>query len=147
MSTRKQGERNSKLSNILFTENITFEGKKFYDWVITISFYSAIHFLEDFILPKTINLQQCKNLNEVKSAYKMPGRHEARERLVWDNMNTEIAAYYSWLDNKSRFSRYTTYKVTITEAQKAQDYLNKIITACALPAATVAPTAGDQPTT
>jgi hypothetical protein len=133
MSTRKQGERNSKLSNTLFTENITFENKKFYDWVVTISFYAAIHYLEDFILPKTINSQNCINLNEVKSAYKMPGRHEARERLVWDNMSTDIAAYYSWLDNKSRFARYTTFKVTITEAEKAQDYLNKIINACTPP--------------
>jgi hypothetical protein len=138
MSTRKQGERNSKLSNILFTDNIYFEGKKFYDWVVTISFYSAIHFLEDFILPKTINSQHCENLNEVKGAYKMPGRHEARERLVWDNMDVEIAAYYSWLDDRSRFSRYTTYKLTVTEAQKAQEYLTKIISACTPPASTAA---------
>ena len=130
MSTRKQGERNSKLSKILFTDNISFEGKKFYDWVVTISFYSAIHFLEDFLLPKTVNSQHCKNLNEVKSAYKMPGRHEARERLVWESMDSTISAYYKWLDDKSRYSRYTTYKVTVNEAEKAQDYLTKIIAAC-----------------
>lgn len=29
-------------------------GKKYYDWVITISFYSSIHFLENLLLPITI---------------------------------------------------------------------------------------------
>jgi hypothetical protein len=130
----KHAERNQKLSNVLFEDNILIDGKKCFDWVVTVSFYSAIHFVESFILPKVIAGQQCKNINEVKKAYKMDGRHQARERLVWDYLSPKNAAYYNWLDDKSRYSRYTTYKVTITEAEKAQQYLKSLAAECTPPA-------------
>jgi hypothetical protein len=130
MSIKKQAIRNRYLSNILFTDPIVFEGQKFFDWVVTVSFYSAIHFVETKILPCTVNGVNCTNINEVKKAYKMPGRHEARSRLVWDNPTPKNAAYYNWLDDRSRYARYTTYKLTITEAEKAQQYLESISQEC-----------------
>ena len=60
----------------------------------------------------------------------MPGRHASRERLVSDKMNYSIAARYKWLDDKSRYARYTTYKVTVAEAEKAIQFLEEIFTAC-----------------
>jgi hypothetical protein len=128
--SKPHAERNEKLSNILFDENIVFEGKKFFDWVVTVSFYSAIHFVESHLLPCVISRQHCNNINDVKKAYAMAGRHAARERLVWEKMTTTTAAYYKWLDDKSRYSRYTTYKVTVAEAAKAQQYLKSIKTEC-----------------
>lgn len=125
MSKKKQhGERNRKLSNELFS------GKRYYDWVITTAFYSAIHFVEDKILPCEVLSKPCKNISEVKAAYRMNGRHSSRERLVFDNLPLKIAVKYKWLDDKSRYSRYTTFKVTPTEADKAQQYLTEIYNEC-----------------
>lgn len=125
MSKKKlHGERNKMLSGELFS------GKKYYDWVITTAFYSAIHFVEDKILPCEVSTKLCKNISEVKSAYKMNGRHSSRERLVFEKLPLGIAAKYKWLDDKSRYSRYTTFKVTNTEADKAQQYLKEIYEAC-----------------
>lgn len=59
----------------------------------------------------------------------MPGRHASRERLVIEKMNYTIGAKYKWLDDKSRYARYTTYKVTIAEAEKAKQYPEEIYTA------------------
>jgi len=60
----------------------------------------------------------------------MKGRHEARERLVFENLDSTTAAYYKWLDDKSRYARYTTFKVTQAEAEKGQVYLKHIHQVC-----------------
>ncbi|MCF8298014.1 MAG: hypothetical protein K9J13_10755 [Saprospiraceae bacterium] len=124
MSNKKtHGERNRKFSDEILA------GKKYYDWVITTAFYAAIHFVEDSILPCDINSKYCKNISEVKNAYQMNGRHAARERLVYDKFPI-IAHKYKWLDDRSRYSRYTTYKVTIAEAEKSKQYLSTIYNEC-----------------
>ena len=123
-SKREHGERNQKLAKDLFG------GKVYYDWVITTAFYASIHFVEDKILPCTVNGNSCKNINDVKSAYRMKGRHSSRERLVYDKLPLVIAVKYKWLDDKSRYSRYTTFKVTVTEADKAKQYLEEIYKEC-----------------
>lgn len=125
MKRRKEhGERNKNLSNELL------DNKKYFDWVITTAFYSSIHFVEDKILPCEIKGKNCKNIDEVKRAYSMPGRHASRERMVSEKVNFSIGAKYKWLDDKSRYARYTTYKVTATEAEKAKQYLQEIFDAC-----------------
>ena len=96
MKKKVHGERNKELSKSLQ------KGKKYYDWVITIAFYSAIHFVEDKILPKKIGNVHYKNINDVKQAYQMSGRHQARERLVSENLSLPIAVKYKWLDDMSR---------------------------------------------
>lgn len=125
VSKRKiHGERNKKLSEELF------EGKVYFDWVVTTAFYSAIHLVEDKILPCDIDSNNCKNINDVKKAYRMNGRHSARERLVRDKMTLSTAIKYKWLDDKSRYSRYTTFKVTLSEAEKAKQFLSDIQKEC-----------------
>jgi hypothetical protein len=137
MSKKKHhGERNQTLSDILIN------GKTYYDWAVTTAFYSAIHFVEDSIFPVTINTQSCNDIISVRKAYRLSGRHEAREQLVIDKMDADAAIAYKWLDDKSRYSRYVTYKVTATEATKAQQYLNVIFSKCY-----PAPTTPTTPTT
>lgn len=121
---RDFGERNKDLSNFLL------EGKKYYDWVVTTAFYSCIHFVEDYILPTEIFGKNCETISEVKFAYKMEGRHAARERLVFDKINAQVGARYKWLDDHSRNARYKTYKIQPAEALKAQEYLNYIHKFC-----------------
>lgn len=124
MKKKTHGERNKKLSQSLN------EGKEYYDWVVTTAFYSAIHFVEDKILPKKIGSIHCKNINDVKQAYRMAGRHQAREKLVSDNLSLPIAVKYKWLDDMSRNSRYVTYKVPAVHAEKALKYLDEIFDEC-----------------
>lgn len=121
---KEHGQRNKTLSDMLL------DGKVYYDWVITTAFYSAIHFVEDKILPCKVRNIPCKNINDVKQAYRMNGRHSSRERLVNDNLSLPTAIKYKWLDDKSRYSRYTTFKVTPTEANKAKEYLQAIYDEC-----------------
>lgn len=121
---RDWGERNQELSNLLL------EGKKYYDWVVTTAFYSAIHFVEDFVLPIEINGKECNDIADVKNAYKMDGRHATRERLVFEKINSAVGARYKWLDDQSRNARYKTYKLQPAEALKAQEYLNFIHKHC-----------------
>lgn len=125
MSNRKEhGERNKSLSEKLFSE------KTYYDWVVTTAFYSAIHILEDKILPITINTINCSCIANVKKAYKLRGRHESREKLVTLNCDQKIAINYKWLDDRSRYSRYTSHKTTSAEASKAIQFLNEIHKNC-----------------
>ncbi|WP_340064805.1 hypothetical protein [Ascidiimonas aurantiaca] len=124
MRKKEHALRNQKLSGELYTTQI------YFDWVITTAFYAAIHFVEHKLLPCEINSIQCKNINEVKSAYGIPGRHSSRERLVFDKLPLDVAVKYKWLDDKSRYSRYVTYKVTKTEADKALSYLQYIQNSC-----------------
>lgn len=121
---RDHGERNRKLSHELLA------GKVYYDWVVTTAFYSTIHLLENKILPARINGAECKEIADVKRAFQAQGRHQAREILVQHETNMDIAVKYKWLDDKSRFSRYTTYKVDAGVANKAIEYLDKIHSYC-----------------
>lgn len=114
------GERNKILAKKLHLE------KEYYDWSITASFYSSIHLLEHKLLPVKVGSLTCKNISEVKNAYNQKGRHIARLTLIRDKCPHAIAFRYKWLDNKSRYSRYTTYKVTPSESSKSSEYLDFI---------------------
>lgn len=120
----KFGDRNKELSKQLF------KGKTYYDWVVTTSFYSCIHYVESKILPVDLNGIECKCLADVRSAYKMAGRHSARERLVFDELGGEVGARYKWLQDRSRYSRYETFKINNNEAEKALQYLDFIENKC-----------------
>ena len=114
------GDRNRSLSKKLLDE------KTYYDWVVTTAFYSTIHYVEDYILPTKIGNTECNCIAQVKKAYSMRGRHEARERLVFDQLGTKVGARYKWLDDRSRNSRYETFKLQASEAIKAKEYLDFI---------------------
>lgn len=114
------GGRNKDLSESLL------EGKIYYDWVVTTAFYSAIHIVEDKLLPVKISNIECECIGDVRKAYGMNGRHESRERLVFDKMDSKLAVRYKWLDDRSRYSRYTTYKIQPAEGLKAKEYLTYI---------------------
>lgn len=118
------GERNQELSNILL------KGKKYYDWVVTTAFYSSIHYVEDYALPNKIMGKECKDILDVKRAYKMDGRHAARERMAFEKISNQIGARYKWLDDHSRNARYKTYKLQPAEALKAKEYLEYIFNHC-----------------
>ena len=126
MSKQKKilhGAHNKALCEFLFEQG------KYFDWAVTTAFYSAIHFVESKLLPCSVNNITCSNIADVRKAYPANGRHEARDLLTKRDL-PRIAARYSWLDDKSRYSRYTTYKVSKAEAEKALQYLRVIEKAC-----------------
>jgi hypothetical protein len=45
-------------------------------------------------------------------------------------MDIEIAIKYKWLDDRSRYARYVTYKINAGEANKANQYLKDIYNKC-----------------
>ncbi len=116
---REQAQRNEKLSVKLLNEG------HYYDWVITTAFYSAIHYVEDVLLPCELNGRTCTNIRDVKNALNQKGRHAARERLVANKIPLD-SFRYKWLDDQSRNSRYITYKVNKAFAEKALEHLSKI---------------------
>lgn len=124
MSLKKDhGDRNQELSDNLL------QGNKFYDWSVTVAFYSAIHFVEDKIFPINIAGVSCKNISEARGHMRVKGRHQARLDLVRQNLPS-ILSYYSWLDDQSRNARYKTYKIKKGVAEKAQQYLKSIQAEC-----------------
>lgn len=125
MSKKKEhGDRNRSLSDKLLQEKV------YYDWTITTAFYSVIHFVEDVLLPVTIEGQYCKCIADVRKVYKMNGRHEARSYLVTEVLGPGIGVKYNWLDDKSRYARYQTFKLQPADALKAQEFLNFIHKQC-----------------
>lgn len=91
--------RNSGLAKKIYDETDN------YDWVVTICFYSAIHYVDDFAFPCSINSQTCNNIHQAKQAYPQNGRHATRMRVVEDFHNP-IRNKFKWLDDQSRYSRY-----------------------------------------
>ncbi len=102
-----------------------FEDGTNYDWVVTICFYSAIHYVDDIAFPQDINGITCNNIDQAKFAYPQNGRHATRLRIVSD-FHKSIRNKYSWLDQQSRYSRYNSYKVSKDYAEKALKYLEDI---------------------
>ena len=117
--------RNSKLAKELFA------GKKYFDWVITTSFYSAIHIVEERCLPRKIAGNTCDNIGEAMLAYGYRSRHQAREKLVHDSLDLQISIKYKWLDDQSRNARYKTFKIKPQLAKKALEFLDSIQKECA----------------
>ncbi|NJW53817.1 hypothetical protein [Salinimicrobium oceani] len=118
------GERNKDLCQDLLKNKI------YYDWVVTTAFYSSIHLLEDKFLPTEIKEIKCTNIAHVRKAYNLKGRHMARAKLIEDKADQQISIKYKWLDDRSRYARYTTYKVQAAEAHKAEQYLLEIFKYC-----------------
>ncbi|QCO45773.1 MULTISPECIES: hypothetical protein [Elizabethkingia] len=120
---KPHGDRNEILSNKLKDEGI------YFDWSITISFYSVIHYIEDKAFPITFLDKTCNSLRDYMNAQSIISRHTARRRLVGQKFPS-ILSKYKWLEDKSRFSRYEDYNITEAEANQALRYLSNIKECC-----------------
>lgn len=112
-------KRNAALAQKIFDESQN------YDWVVTICFYSAIHYVDDFAFPCEINGRTCRNIDNAKFAYPQNGRHATRELIVED-FHGSIITKFKWLDDQSRNSRYKSYIVSKEYAEQALKYLGVI---------------------
>lgn len=124
LSKQEWGKRNHNLSSKLFDEGV------YFDWSLTIAFYSAVQYVENVIFPITINGKYCTEIGLARLATRLDGRHATREKLVHEVMGNETGSFYKWLDDMSRTARYKTYKISKESAEKAKDYLCRIEESC-----------------
>lgn len=112
--------------------------KKFPDWVIISAFYSAIHFIDDFLFPGQFELhngdiKNCSTIDEFYNKNRQKGslktRHDSRWHLVQE-YTPEIAAAFKWLMDQSFTMRYSNYEVDQAEADTAIRYLEEIKDFC-----------------
>jgi hypothetical protein len=130
---------NPRLQHALHNENVCkfLRSKPEYaDWIVTTSFYSAIHFVEFFVFPfdYTANgiTTTVKSIYEYKKAAKsVKSKHELRFDLVlWKCPEIEIQ--YKFLADTCNTARYFDYKLpNPTMALQLSDiYLKKIKAYC-----------------
>jgi hypothetical protein len=108
--------------------------KDFKDWVITTSFYSAIHFISHKLFPlkvqidgKTITVTSFENYCLVNNIIR--GKHGAFSRLVEEKLS-EISNQYNHLKDMSWTARYHRYKFDESISRLARQRLIDIKKAC-----------------
>lgn len=123
-SKEEHAQRNRTLSIQLLEQGT------YLDWVVTTSFYSSIHFIENNLLPTTIDGNTCSQLYDVKKVYKADNLHQTREWLCQDKLTFDTASKYKWLSDNSKNARYTSYKISKAVAEKALKNLDIIEKEC-----------------
>lgn len=126
----EQATHNEKVCGYLSKKN------DFSDWVITTSFYSALHYVRHLILPyrhNTIHSGE-KEFADFESLFSNlkrsnEGRHGFQNRIVNEKFHS-IRFEYQRLYELSNEARYVNYKYIREDAVSAQQYLKKIKDFC-----------------
>ncbi len=112
--------------------------KQFPDWVIISAFYSAIHYVDDYLFPNLYEIhggetKQCATIDDYYQKNKNKGslktRHQLRLHLVEDN-TPEISSQFKWLMDQSFTMRYSNFDTDQDEADTAIKYLAEIKEFC-----------------
>lgn len=112
---------------------------EFKDWVITTSFYSALHFVASKIFPfsapaidgkqtQILTIDQYYNYSGAKK--RNLSKHELMLELVEKNFADNTADYYDWLLSMATTARYSNYQQQPEIANRAITYLGYIKKAC-----------------
>ena len=123
---KEHGQRNLNLSKILLDDG------DYNDWVVTTSFYSAVHFVEHALFPLIENGVEYSNFNEYWQAVSYPihvSKHSCKKNLVSKYISSIKAEYRELLDDCST-ARYNNYVVTDYNANQAKVKADKIKIAC-----------------
>ena len=126
------------LHNELACEYLTLNDK-FRDWVITTSFYSALHFVSSRIFPfKVPAIEGKKNsiesvdqyYNYIRAKVRNISKHEVLLDLVNKHFSDETIICYEWLLTTATVARYSQYQFQQEIANRAVTYLRKIKKSC-----------------
>jgi len=101
----------------------------FSDWVVTTSFYSALHYVQYEIFPITEQGLTFPDLDSYYHHLKQNGKHKSKHRVTINLVNVHIknaAPKYRWLYDSCMNARYTNYKIGKTLATQARIYLTEI---------------------
>lgn len=96
-------------------------GKKYYDWVITTAFYSALHYSEFQLFPFQFGPSEYSCFDDWYPAFKsnQDNKHDARKRLVYSNISATAGAAYNWLKDECWTARYYDYTANEEYAKTA----------------------------
>lgn len=107
------------------------EDGRFYDWVVTTAFYSALHLVQEFIFPFSddegytySSFEQYFN-KSISEGNKI-SKHQSTIKLVEQRISGAGNLYRS-LHDMCRTCRYRNYHVSPKKAKVAKSYLDKII--------------------
>lgn len=124
MKPRTHSQHNFEVCDFLLNDG------RFYDWVITTAFYSALHHVQEEIFPFTDEKgnkystfeqyfsQSLKDGNKIS-------KHQLTIKLVEQRINGAGTLYRS-LHDMCRTCRYRNYIVSAKKAKVAKSYLDKI---------------------
>jgi hypothetical protein len=101
--------------------------EKYSDWVITTSFYSALHFVRHLMLPETIGGEIIHDFERLYNKKKLPveGRHRFQLSYI-QQTHPSIAMEYSKLFEMANNSRYNSFGFTREHARLAKGYTVRI---------------------
>ena len=99
------------LHNKFFMNDISNEDNiKYIDWVITVSFYSALHYIEAWLnVTPMEGSKEYKDKNDINES-----THTVRRNLVEENLSVQTYHSYRQLYWMARQARYLNYKGNIT---------------------------------
>lgn len=105
-----------------------FDKTKYSDWIITTSFYSAMHYVRHALFPYKIVKDGkeiiCNSFDEYCLAINQPGKkHNALRKLVEENCPIDIASAYNQMLDSSWTARYSQYKFSEKIANLAKKRL------------------------
>jgi hypothetical protein len=108
--------------------------ERFNDWVVTIAFYSALHFVRYKIFPLSKYGEIFSTFDDyassLQSENKMPGgKHSVLAELVEDHI-PQIAVQYRKLLSLSMTARYRNYNISSQLSKEAVSIMQKIKTVC-----------------
>jgi hypothetical protein len=120
---RLHGKHNKNVCDKLHLQDVY----KCNDWVVTISFYSSIHYFDHALFPFKYNdTTEFKDINDAHRFLKSNNRHHARGLLV-QMKYPELAGAYTFLKAESHTARYVNYNINQAIANQAYQKLENII--------------------
>jgi len=119
----EHGKHNEEACDYLFID------KRFYDWVVTTAFYSALHYVHTKIFPFKEGLINYTNFESYyifkNSKEKNLSKHSLTISLVVNKIPA-VRTYYRRLYDMCMSARYKDYKTSYEQAKKAKEDLEKI---------------------
>lgn len=124
MKPKLHSQHNYEACEFLLTDG------RFYDWVITTAFYSALHLVQEHVFPfrdeegfTYSNFEQYYS-KSLKEGLKI-SKHQSTIKLVEERING-AGNLYRLLHDMCITSRYRNYVVSPKKAKVAKSYLDKI---------------------
>lgn len=127
MSKKAHAERNERLCRQLRTAG------DYLDWVVTTSFYSALHFVQNEMFPYdngTRNYSTFENYyNSHPFSGKKPSKHKATIELTFEIL-PDAGDSYKWLHDACITARYHKYTIPEIVADRAIYHLEIVKESC-----------------
>jgi hypothetical protein len=120
--SKAHAKHNEDVCDFLITDG------KFTDWIVTTSFYSALHYVQHEIFPLTENGTVYPNFNNYYNSVlkiRRISKHEGTKQLVRIYI-PECFSHYRWLLDSCMNARYSNYRISSAKANLARINLDEI---------------------